>query len=391
MIGNAPGPGGPADLLVFSHLRWDFVFQRPQHLISRFARSRRVFFLEEPLYRSDIDSLQLQCVQDGRHQVAVLTPLIPERMAWNDNEAALRAMLDAYAAEVRLENPILWFYTPAMLPLARGIQARAIVYDCMDELANFRSASPELPLLERALMQVADVVFTGGYSLYDAKCKLHGNVHAFPSGVDVKHFARAHGPAVAKAADQEQLPHPGLGFYGVIDERIDFPLLAALADSHPEWSVVMVGPIAKIGVDELVRRPNIHYLGPKSYRELPSYVAGWEVGLMPFAMNDATHFISPTKTPEYLAGGIPVVSTPITDVIRQYGAIEGVFIGKTPAEYISACEKALKLKQGGRAWLNAVDTMLADLSWDRIFERMEGLVEDSASTRASSSTAIAAA
>jgi UDP-galactopyranose mutase len=245
----------------------------------------------------------------------------------------------------------------------------------MDELANFRFAPPELLSLERELLATADVVFTGGYSLYEAKKDRHPNIHPFPSSVDRPHFARARA-IDCEPDDQAQVKTPRFGFYGVVDERMDLELLAALADAHPEWSLMIVGPVVKIDPADLPQRANIHYLGGKTYEALPAYLGGWDVALMPFAINESTKFISPTKTPEYLAGGRPVVSTPITDVIRHYGDMEGVFIAGGAEAFVKACEQALELARGSDEWLREVDAKLANLSWDTTYARMAGLVRE---------------
>jgi UDP-galactopyranose mutase len=289
-------------------------------------------------------------------------------------DAALKTLLDDFLASE--EQPLIrWYYTPMMLPFSRHIDAAGTVYDCMDELANFRFAPPQLLDLERELIASADVVFTGGYSLYEAKKNRHPNVHPFPSSVDRAHFAQARATDAAPD-DQAFLPKPRFGFYGVIDERMDLEMIAALADAHPEWSIVMAGPVVKIDPAELPHRANLHYVGNKKYEELPHYLGGWDVALMPFAINESTRFISPTKTPEYLAGGRPVVSTPITDVIRHYGDLEGVFIADGAEAFIRACEQALALTQGSDEWLKDVDAKLANISWDTTYARMAGLVRE---------------
>ncbi|MDQ4087578.1 MAG: UDP-galactopyranose mutase, partial [Pseudomonadota bacterium] len=304
-------------LLCFSHLRWNFVFQRPQHLMSRFARTGRVIFWEEPeaaLAGCEPALGVRTCAETG---VVVVTPSLPEGMDEPEQERVLKALLDSHLAGEK-EPFIRWYYTPMMLPFSRHVDSACTVYDCMDELANFKFAPPRLLDLERELLASADVVFTGGYSLYEAKKSRHPNVHPFPSSVDRAHFAQARATDAAPD-DQAFLPKPRFGFYGVIDERMDLELISAIADAHPEWSIVMVGPVVKIDPADLPHRPNIHYVGGKTYDELPVYLGGWDVALMPFAINESTRFISPTQTPEFLAAGVPVVSTPITDVIRHYG------------------------------------------------------------------------
>ncbi len=361
-------------IFCFSHLRWDFVFQRPQHLMTGFAASNRVIFWEEPGEPLDHGQARLDVREDSARGVTIVTPRLPEGLSEDDSQSALAALLDAAIGPVS-GAIVLWYYTPMMLPFSRHLRADCIVYDCMDELANFRFAPANLLPLETELIARADLVFTGGYSLYEAKRDRHPDVYPFPSSVDCGHFAQALTVA-ADPPDQIDLPRPRLGFYGVIDERMDLDLIAAIADARPDWSLVMVGPVVKIGEEDLPRRANIHYLGNKDYGELPAYLSGWDVALMPFAINDATRFISPTKTPEYLAAGRPVVSTPITDVIRHYGELEGVQIASEPAEFVLACERALDLKNGDGGWRRESDKILATMDWSKTVQAMSGLIGD---------------
>ncbi|MDB5682925.1 MAG: UDP-galactopyranose mutase [Sphingomonas bacterium] len=361
-------------LLCFSHLRWDFVFQRPQHLMTRFAAGGAVVYWEEPIGAAEGSAPTLR-IRDTAEGVTVVTPLLPGSIEGEARTAALRTLLDEFLAE-RPGDYVRWYYTPMMLAFSRHVAAVCTVYDCMDELANFRFCPPELVGLERELFAAADVVFTGGYSLYEAKRDCHPNVHPFPSSVDRAHFAAARG-APADPADQQALGRPRFGFYGVVDERMDLDLLAAVADARPDWTLAIVGPVVKIDPADLPQRPNIAYLGGKSYAELPAYVGNWDVALMPFAINESTRFISPTKTPEYLSAGRPVVSTPIVDVVRHYGEMEAVRIASTPAQFIAECETALALSRGpSTAWLGEVDAALAELSWDNVFGQMHALIEE---------------
>jgi UDP-galactopyranose mutase len=341
--------------------------------MSRFAEQRRTIFWEEPeaaLAGSEPALGIRTCAETG---VIVVTPSLPEDLGEEAQEEALKTLLDAFLAGEK--GPFIrWYYTPMMLPFSRHVDSVCTVYDCMDELANFRFAPPRLLPLEQELLDSADLVFTGGFSLYEAKKGRHPNVHPFPSSVDRAHFARARA-GQEDPVDQKVAPAPRFGFYGVIDERMDLELIARVADAHPEWSIMMVGPVVKIDPADLPVRPNIYYLGNKKYEELPVYLAGWDVALMPFAINDSTRFISPTKTPEYLAGGRPVVSTPITDVIRHYGDLDGVFIADNPEDFIRSCEEALALAEEGE-WLSQVDLKLANLSWDITFARMSGLIAE---------------
>ena len=364
-------------ILCFSHLRWDFVFQRPQHLMTRFAATRPVFYIEEPVGADPEEAARLETRSDVSG-VVVVTPRLPDGLDEATRDDVLAGLLGDMLAERDLRRPVLWYYTPMMLPFSRRIEPAAVVYDCMDELANFRFAPAALRSLEQELMATADVMFTGGYSLYEAKQKLHANIHPFPSSVDRAHFLQARTLSVAKTST------PTLGFYGVIDERMDLDLIAALADARPDWSIVLVGPVVKISQDDLPRRPNIAYPGPTNYDDLPGWLATWDVALMPFAINESTQFISPTKTPEYLAAGKPVVSTPIRDVVRHYGDLAAVCIADTPGAFIAACEAALGLASDPAGpWLEAADAALADLSWDQTHIRMNALIDRAIAARAS--------
>jgi UDP-galactopyranose mutase len=372
---SAPDPE-PATLICFSHLRWNFVFQRPQHLMSRFAREMSVIFWEEPVDAplGDVAYLEVRSANDAPN-VRIAVPHLPQGMPDDAREAALSRLLDAHLSAVR--GPLIaWYYTPMMLPFSRHITPDVTVYDAMDELSKFKFAPEHLLDFEQELIDRSDIVFTGGSSLYEAKKDRHPSVHCFPSSVDRIHFIKARSRQF-EPADQEELPRPRLGFYGVIDERFDTELLAKVAEMRPDWQFVMVGPVVKISEDELPKRPNIHYLGGKTYEQLPAYLSGWDVALMPFAMNESTQFISPTKTPEYLAGGKPVVSTPIRDVVRHYGALEGVKIAATAEEFVAACEEALELSRNPESgWLAEADLMLSATSWDTTQARMAGLVAD---------------
>ena len=371
----------PATLICFSHLRWNFVFQRPQHLMIRFAGEMNVIYWEEPIEIAPNQPafLQVREAKDSKN-VLIIVPHLPEAIPEDAREATLKRLLDAHLAS--RHGPIIaWYYTPMMLPFSRHLEPAVTVFDAMDELSKFKFAPAKLLDLEQELIERADVVFTGGSSLFEAKKDRHPNVHCFPSSVDRVHFLKARARQF-DPADQEELPKPRLGFYGVIDERFDTELLAKAAEMRPNWSFVMVGPVVKISEDDLPKRPNIHYLGSKNYAELPAYLSGWNVALMPFAMNESTQFISPTKTPEYLAGGKPVVSTPIKDVVRHYGALEGVKIAKEADEFVAACEDAIELSGDPESgWLAEADVMLSSSSWDTTQGRMAGLVADLLGTR----------
>ena len=364
----ASGTGRPIDLVCFSHLRWDFVFQRPQHLMSRAAHSLRVFYVEEPHFADGAEiALHTRLTAED-------VMLVQTNLPWHcDHAGEQRRLLDRLVAEHAITNPVLWFYTPRALEFAGHLRGRATVYDCMDELSAFAGADGRLPEQERALLARADTVFTGGASLFEAKRPLHGNVHLFPSAVDSRHFAPAR-TALPDPADQAHIPHPRAGFYGVLDERLDRALVAGVARLRPGVQFVLLGPLAKLDESELPRAPNLHYLPGKSYGELPGYIANWDVATLPFARNEATRYISPTKTPEYLAAGCPVVSTPIMDVVRTYGALEAVHVGGTAEEFACGIDLALAQARDGGAWRDEADAAIAPLSWDVTWARMRSLL-----------------
>ncbi len=368
----------PKPLLCFSHLRWSFVFQRPQHLMSRAARNRAVYFWEEPVFDAATEEyLELRPSREG---VTVAVPHLSPALQEADADAAQQRLLDRFLQDSGITEPWLWYYTPQALAFSAHLHPGLVVYDCMDELSAFRGAHPLLSVREQALLARADLVFTGGFSLYEVKRQQHGSVHPLPSGVDVAHFRQAR-MANAEPSDQAAIPRPRFGFYGVIDERLDQELLAGVAQARPDWQFLMIGPVVKIDPAELPRGPNVHYLGGKTYDELPAYLSGWDVAILPFARNEATRFISPTKTPEYLAAGRPVVSTPIVDVVRHYGRCSAVGIAATIPEFVAAGERALALGAGEAAWTGETDALLAAASWDDIWGRMDALMNERALAR----------
>jgi UDP-galactopyranose mutase len=356
----APTISASADLICLSHLRWNFVFQRPQHLISRYATSRRVFFVEEPIFHEHLKAATVTMEPHGH--LLVVTPQLPTSFNPTQVLAAQRSLLSQLIAAENMQRYVLWYYTPQALRFSDHLKPDVVVYDCMDELSAFKNADPALPRLERELMQRADLVFTGGQSLFEAKQHQHHNIHALPSSVDVEHFAAAR-RCTDEPTDQVAIPHPRLGFFGVLDERLDVSLLRGVAEARPDWQLVMIGPVVKIDPAELPQLPNIHYLGPKKYEELPRYIAGWDVALLLFARNDATKYISPTKTPEYLAAGKPVVSTSIRDVVAPYGDMGLVRIADAVPDFVAACGAALTEAPGPRRV--KADAFLRNMSWDR--------------------------
>ena len=352
-------------VLCFAHLRWNFVYQRPQHLLSRAAAHADVFFIEEPLF-ADIPHpfFREELQPDG---VRVLTPMLPASSIHADIYDVQREMLDRWLDDRNLTRWIAWYYTPMALLFSDHLHAQVTLYDCMDQLSAFQGAPPELLEQERRLFQAADVVFTGGRSLFEEKRGKHRNVHQLPSSVDRAHFAASR-EVQADPEDQAAIPHPRIGFFGVIDERLDQELLRAVAAAEPSWQFIMIGPVVKISEDELPRAANIHYLGQKQYSELPRYLAHWDVAMLPFARNASTRFISPTKTPEYLAAGKPVVSTAVRDVAEPYGRLGLARIASDAEEFREAIRDSLEPQDP--EWLPGVDEFLRHTSWDETFARM---------------------
>ena len=356
------------DLICLSHLRWNFVFQRPQHLMTRYARTQRVYFFEEPL-QADVAEPELHI--ESRDGVNVVVPHVPRGYSPEQTLLAQRAVLDQLLVTQHISRFVLWYYTPLALKFAAHLKPIATVYDCMDELSAFKNAAADIPALERVLLRRADVVFTGGHSLYEAKKHQHRNIHPMPSSVDVAHFASAR-TSPGDPVDQRHIARPRLGFFGVLDERLDIPLLDGVAQARPDWQLIMIGPVVKIDPSELPARPNIHYLGAKTYAELPRYISGWDVALLLFARNQATRYISPTKTPEYLAAGKPVVSTSIRDVVTPYADRDLVRIADAVPDFIHACEGALREPPEPRRV--RADVYLRGLSWDRTWAKTASLL-----------------
>jgi UDP-galactopyranose mutase len=358
------------DIVCLSHLRWNWVYQRPQHLMTRAAKTNRVLFLEEPVSNDD-GLLRLELTYPHSN-ITVATPQIPRHLTENHLDSALRILLDQLLRQQLASPYLLWYYTPMALRFSSHLKPLATVYDCMDQLSAFAGASSELMALEQALLSRTDIVFTGGKSLFEAKRGSHHNVHCFPSSVDMAHFETAR-RETTDSDDQKRIPRPRLGYFGVIDERLDLFLIASLAQKRPNWHVVLVGPVTKIDERLLPRAPNIHYLGKKRYEELPAYVGGWDVALMPFAKNESTQYISPTKTPEYLAAGKPVVSTSIRDVVHTYGEPGFVRIADEVEPFITAIENSLLEDPLKR--ISKVDAFLKEQSWDHTWNRMQMMLD----------------
>ena len=368
----------PDDLVCLSHLRWGFVFQRPQHLLSRFARHQRVFFVEEPNYCDGTPRMDVrQCTETG---VFICVPQLPHGLGKPSQDTIQKLLLTNMLAEYGISDYLLWYYTPMALSFSSGLKPLFTIFDCMDELSLFKGAPQEMKDREAELLRRADLVFTGGQSLYEAKLGRHNDLHAFPSSIEFEHFSQARN-IFTDPEDQAAIPHPRIGFCGVIDERMNLELIDQVAAARPDWHFVMIGPVVKIDWDSLPKHPNVHYLGGKGYKELPQYMAGWDVAMLPFAHNESTRFISPTKTPEYLAAGKPVVSTSITDVVRPYGQQKMVRIADTAQDWIAAIDGLMVHEANDPKWRANVDSFLAQNSWDITWMKMRRMIEDRIASR----------
>lgn len=357
-------------LIVFCHLRWDFVFQRPQHLLTRLARHYKVLFVEEPVFEEGEARMVFSNPSPNLTVCQPHTPMAAHGFH-DDQIPLLQPLVSALAPDG--EEVVVWFYTPMALPLLQALRPSLVIYDCMDELSAFKNPPRQLLQRETALLIIADLVFTGGPSLFEAKRSRHDNAHCFPSSVDAAHFEQALDRSQGHPL-QSAIPRPRLGFFGVIDERFDAELIGDIADAHPEWQVVLVGPVIKIDPATLPQRQNVHYLGQQAYGDLPQFLAGWDVCLLPFALNEATRFISPTKVLEYMAAQLPIVSTAIRDVEQPYGKI--VAIGHDHNEFIAHCEAALaQTPEQDAAMVNAMGEVVAHTSWDATAARMHELIE----------------
>ena len=365
-------------LIVHSHLRWDWVWQRPQQFLSRLSEKHRVLFIEAP-YPSEparVARAPLREVSDYPNILVLQMEMPAARWcdgAWVDKERRrLVQSLLAGPLGRNFDSPVQWFYDPMAVTAFGGhLNERAIVYDCMDELSLFRGSPAEMVRRDRELLAVADVVFAGGPKICAAKRELNANCFSFGCGVDAKHFGRARDPKLPLPADVRDLPHPIYGYIGVVDERIDYDLLAALADAT-NGSVVMVGPSTKVDPATFPRRANLHWLGGRDYVDLPAYAKSFAVCLMPFALNKATQFINPTKALEYMGTGKPIISTGVEDVVTQFSDV--VLIAQSQADFIakaahySAWPDQTRIGRGFE--------LVKRNSWESIVQQLEKHVAD---------------
>ncbi len=350
------------NLLCFSHLDWNFIYQRPQHLLSRFSNNYKIFYFEEPKYGDENKIFKIE-----EHGITVVKTFVNNL----SDHLLLENMTNEFLNTNNISADVLWYYTPMALNFTSKIDSQVVVFDSMDELSAFKFAPRDLYQKEEELFKKADIVFTGGNSLYEAKKHRHHNIHSFPSSIDKEHFLKARAPG-DDPDDQRHIGYPRLGFYGVLDERFNIDLLRALSLKKPDWNFIILGPVVKISPEELPKAENIHYLGSKDYSKLPDYIRHWDIAMNMFALNESTKFISPTKTPEYLCAGLPVISTSITDVINPYGKLGLVEIADDAETFINKANVILNEKNN-KEWLKNVDAFLADKSWDDTQKQMESL------------------
>lgn len=372
-------PRSSFPIIVHSHLGWDWVWQRPQQFHSRLAERHQILFVESPAPAAGLTTSRVTLREISDYPNIVVLQMQMPQARWKDGawvDAERRRLVQSVLSGPlgrNFENPVQWFYDPmAVTAFAGQMDESAIVYDCMDELSQFRGAPPELVRRERELLAVADAVFAGGPKICSAKRRYHKNCYSYGCGVDITHFAKARRARTKLPKDIAALSGPVLGYIGVVDERIDYDLVARLADHDPAWNVVLVGPSTKVDPATFPQRPNLHWLGGRDYAQLPAYAKRFDVCMMPFALNEATEFINPTKALEYMATGTPIVSTAVEDVVLQFSEI--VDVASSPSEFVEQCERAISLRDEKKIKLGL--QRARQNSWESIVAQLEKHVED---------------
>jgi glycosyltransferase involved in cell wall biosynthesis len=387
----APYPFAPQPLptllnypiIVHSHLRWDWVWQRPQQFLSRFAQRHRVLFCEGPTVHDEqggdarFEPFYTLRREPKFANVTVMQTHFPaarfHEAQWVDAERR-RLLCRALETELqgRYERAVQWFYDPMAAPIfIDALCEIAVVYDCMDQLCQFKNAPPELCAREKVLLQAADVVFTGGRKMWEDKSRFNPNTHFYGCGVDVAHFGAAREASTPLPADIVDKRGKVLGYFGVVDERLDYELIARLADADPAWNVCVIGPACKVDPADFPQRPNLCWMGGREYSQLPAYAKAFDVCLMPFALNEATEYINPTKALEYMATGTPIVSSAVPDVVSNFSEV--VAVADSHDEFIAACRRALEAPNTER--LQQGLQMAAANTWEAIVAKMEKHIE----------------
>lgn len=364
-------------IIALCHLSWDWVWQRPQQFLSRLAKTHPVLFVET--YCSDVPQTTVRLRSVDAYPNLTICEMHLPASRWNDGRyidgerrRALRRALSNDLAG-RFERAILWFNDPmAVTAFAGHLGESLIVYDCMDELSQFKGAPPTLVERERDLLEVADVVFCGGRKMRDKRLRVNPNSYFYGTGVDCRHFGSAQSATLAVDPEIAELDGPILGYFGVVDERIDYELLATLADADPSWHVVIVGPWTKVDPAEFPRRRNLHWFGARPYAQLPSITKGFTVCLMPFALNEATEYINPTKALEYMAAGRPVISTALDEVKSNFANVAR--IARSHEEFVTLCRREVNSPSQTRIARGL--KLAAENTWEAILEKMEGHIAD---------------
>lgn len=381
-----------APIICMCHLSWDWVWQRPQQFLSRFAKKHPVLFVET--YCTNTPTTYVELRQAEKHPNVTIAQIHVPQSRWHDGEFVDRerryTLKGALADQLKgqFDDAILWFYDPmAVTAFAGQLEERLIVYDCMDELAQFKGAPPELLAREQTLLKHADVVFCGGRKMREKRLPVNPNCHFYGTGVDIAHFGKARTKELSVAPEIAALKGPVLGYFGVVDERIDYDLLAKLADARSDWHVVMVGPTAKVNPDEFPKRANLHFIGGRSYDQLPALTKGFAVCMMPFAINAATEYINPTKALEYMAAGRPVVSTAINEVKSNFSTVARV--AQNHQEFVSWCIRETEAPSIAR--IQAGLRLAAENTWEAIAAKMEAHIADAVLAREAPARSRAAA
>jgi glycosyltransferase involved in cell wall biosynthesis len=369
-----------APIIALCHLSWNWVWQRPQQFLSRLAKTHPILFVETYCSDTPTGFIRLHS-PEGHPNVTVCETHLPASR-WSDgrfiDRERRRLLRNTLANELagRFDDAILWFNDPmAVTAFAGYLDESLIVYDCMDELSQFKGAPPALIEREYELLEVADVVFCGGRKMRDKRVRINPNSHFYGTGVDCRHFGSARSPSLAVDSAIAALRGPVLGYFGVVDERIDYELLAALADADPTWHVVMVGPTAKVDPAQFPRRSNLHFLGGRPYAQLPAITKGFSVCLMPFALNEATEYINPTKALEYMAAGRPVVSTALDEVKSNFKTVAR--IAGSHREFIAMCRREVDSPSQTR--IERGLSLASENTWEAIVAKMERHVADALS------------
>ncbi|RYD58215.1 MAG: glycosyltransferase family 1 protein [Sphingobacteriales bacterium] len=352
----------PSNIICFSPIRWNQKDQRPQQIMRRLSQYSMVHFIEEPVYDATEAYLSHTVVAEHIH---VFTPHLPGGISEEKCQTLQRALLDQFMRDCNFADYTFWYATPVAFAYSKHYCPSVIVYDCLEDIWSLKLPAEKLHDLEQQLLDRADLVFTSSHTQYWNKKDRNNNVHLLPATIDRAHFDCARGK-VSEAEEQEHIPYPRLGYMGIVDDRLDTQLLADIADTRPDWHIVLVGPTAKMNAAQLPQRANIHYLGNKPYADLPSYLTGWTAAIMP--IQEKSHMTSGLsfKTAECLAAGLPVIATPVKAIAAQYEKENLVMKANSAAEFVAATEAILFDGAADRSWMERVNNFLDMSSRDAV-------------------------